>query len=201
MITQASDQHHFIRRARQIKARIPGLLLQWGLVPKFKRWRLAQDPITGMVVLFGVLDNKYIATHSTTPFADYFDPRVLNDLSRELQARVISSANDGLRYAFVLERGDIGESPAPDPIKPVSHSHVRMGLIQKKVGTRLPHSFVLVDDVTVTHQRLASFLKVNDALNAAHNAETLPLPDVLLMDQAEFNRKMADYENTRHRLL
>src|SRR5512135_925565 len=98
MITPIVDSPQFIRRARQIKAQIPLILSQWGLLPKFKRWRLAQDPGSGMVVLFGVLNNQYIATHTTTPFSNYFDPRLLRDLAAELHVQVISSANDGLRY-------------------------------------------------------------------------------------------------------
>ena len=54
MITQGIDPQQINRRVRQIKTRMPGLLSQWGLVPKFKRWRLTQDPDSGMVVLFGV---------------------------------------------------------------------------------------------------------------------------------------------------
>jgi hypothetical protein len=212
------DPHHYIRTARQIKARLPGLLSQWGLAPKFKRWRLAQDPENGMVVLFSVLDNKYIARHTTTPFGDYFDPRVLNDLARELQVKVIPSANDGLRYAFVLESGDpllpaetpsttpagdgILIDPAPqEPIEPLPAGrhpvrYARIGLIEKRSRPRQPHSYVMVDDVSISHHRLARFLKVNHALNAAGQ----PLPDVLLMDQAEFNQKMADLENNRRSL-
>jgi hypothetical protein len=211
MITQAIDPHHFIRRARQIKALIPGLLSQWGLLPKFKRWRLAQDPGTGMVVLFGVLDNKYIATHTTTPFSDYFDERLMRDLASELKVQVISSSNDGLRYAFVLEKG-FSDSPtymtglhpqeAVEVIdlrssgQSVPH-RIKMGLIEKRSAARQPHTFVLIDDVTVTHQRLARFLKITDALEAANGASAQPISDVLLMDQAEFNRKMTDYENGR----
>jgi hypothetical protein len=111
MISQAVDPHHYIRTARHIRAQIPVLLSQWGLVAKFNRWRLAQDPKSGMVILFGVLDNKYIATHTTTPFTNYFDPQLLRDLETELQVQIISSSNDGLRYAFILERGQIDEIP------------------------------------------------------------------------------------------
>src|SRR5512140_375767 len=113
MITPTVNLDHFISRAQQIKAQAPAILSQWGLLPKFKRWRLAQDPGTGMVVLFGVLNSKYIATHATTPFSDYFDPRLLHDLARELHVQVISSANDGLRYAFILERGQLGIPTTP----------------------------------------------------------------------------------------
>jgi hypothetical protein len=215
MITQAVDPHHFIRRARQIKALIPNLLSQWGLLPKFKRWRLAQDPGNGMVVLFGVLDTKYIATHTTTPFSDYFDARLMRDLASELKVQVISSSNDGLRYAFVLEKG-FSDSPAymtglhPQETAEVidlrsgggqSVPHrIKMGRIEKRSAARPPHTFVLTDDVTVTHQRLARFLKITDALEAANGASAQPISDVLLMDQAEFNRRMTDYENGRRQV-
>ena len=64
-----------------------------------------------MVVLFGVLNNRYIATHTSIPFGDYFDPRVLHDLANELQVQVVSCNVDGLRYAFILDRGQLGKLP------------------------------------------------------------------------------------------
>ena len=64
-----------------------------------------------MVVLFGVLNNRHIATHTSIPFNDYFDPRVLHDLVNELQVQVVSCNSDGLRYAFILDRGGLGRLP------------------------------------------------------------------------------------------
>ncbi len=55
MITQMVDLNQFHQRAMQIRARVPVILSHWGLLPKFSRWRLAQDPETGLVVLFAVL--------------------------------------------------------------------------------------------------------------------------------------------------
>lgn len=212
MITQAVDPHHFIRRARQIKAQLPILLSQWGLLPKFKRWRLAQDPDTGMVVLFGVLDNEYIATHTTTPFNDYFDPRLLRDLATELHVQVISSANDGLRYAFILEMGqldtpkDIGTMSSPMPVETLEHYPVNQAppnniqelLIETRTEPPQPNNSMLVDDHTILHQRLDKFLKNTEALDAMNDATAQPLPDDLLMDDAEFNQKMAEYEANRN---
>lgn len=43
MITQTIDQQHFMSRQWQITAQIPNLLSQWGLIQKFKQWRLMQD--------------------------------------------------------------------------------------------------------------------------------------------------------------
>jgi hypothetical protein len=158
MITQAVDPHHYFSRARQIKTRIPSILSQWGLVPKFKRWRLAQDPETGMVVLFGVLNNKYIATHTTTAFSDYFDPRLLHDLETELQVQVISSASDGLRYVFVLERGQIDIEPTHvDPFVDENKLVVRVvykdkplpEAMEPQITPALLHAANSVDDQTL----------------------------------------------------
>jgi hypothetical protein len=204
MITQTVDPHHFISRARQIKAQIPSLLSQWGLLPKFKRWRLAQDPSTGMVVLFGVLNTKYIAMHTTTPFSNYFDPRLLRDLATALHVQVISSANDGLRYAFILERGQIGlPSPVPvemleySPVEQASPNGIQLGLIEIRTKPAQSKSSILVDDLTIQRQELA-FLKVVEALDALNNATTKPAPDVSLMDEAEFNQQMAECEVNRN---
>lgn len=105
MIIQVLDSHYFNQKAQQIKAHVPIALAQRGLLPKFTRWRLTQDPSSGLVVLFGILNDKYIATHTQTPVGAYFDPRLLHDLATDLQVQVIPSNNDGHRYAFILDRG------------------------------------------------------------------------------------------------
>src|SRR3972149_9988953 len=111
MMIQTIDPHHFDKKTRRIRAQVSTVLTKWGLLPRFKRWRLTQDPGTGMIVLFGILNNTYIATHTSIPFSDYFDPRVLHDLANELQVQVVSCNSDGLRYAFILERGQIDTLP------------------------------------------------------------------------------------------
>src|ERR1051325_3310604 len=111
MRTQTGSANHFNQRARQIRDQVSTILTNWGLLPRFKRWRLTQDPDTGMVVLFAILNNRYIATHTSIPFSDYFDSRLLHDLANELQVQVISCISDGLRYAFVLDRGQFSKIP------------------------------------------------------------------------------------------
>src|SRR5512133_2728656 len=111
MITQTVVKNQFNQRARQIRDQVSTVLTNWGLLPRFKRWRLTQDPDTGMIVLFGILNNKYIATHTNIPFSNYFDPRLLHDLANELQVQVVSCNSDGLRYAFILDRGQLGKLP------------------------------------------------------------------------------------------
>ena len=204
MINQTVDPHHFVRRAQQIKAQMPIILSQWGLLPKFKRWRLAQDPDTGTVVLFGVLDNKYIATHTTTPFSNYFDPRLIRDLAAELHVQVISSANDGLRYAFILERGQLDVLPAPaellapklvEQAPPAEDQKILIGI---RTTPPLPNRSVLASDQVILQQRLDRFLKLTEALDTLSEASPQPLPEVLLIDEAEFFQHLAEYEANRN---
>lgn len=198
MTPQAVDPRHFIRRMRQIRATIPDILSRWGLLPKFKRWRLAQDPDTGTVILFGVLNNHYIATHTTTPFSNYFDPRLLHDLAKELGAQVIPSANDGLRYAFILDRGQVDLQPF-DNQRPINQalSHVQQIAVHNEPIP--PKAFVLADKHRLEHQKLDRFLKIADALEATQNDSAQPPSDVLLINEAEFNQLMGELENDRNR--
>lgn len=108
MIIQTNNQNQFNQKAWRIRTQVSTILTKWGLLPRFTRWRLTQDLDTGMVVLFGILNNRYIAMHTSIPFGDYFDPRVLHDLANELQVQVVSCNSDGLRYAFILDRGQFG---------------------------------------------------------------------------------------------
>jgi hypothetical protein len=101
-------------KAREIRGQASAILQKWGLLPRFKRWRLTQDPETGMIVLFGILNTEYIAARTSTPFANYFDPRVLHDLANELKVEIVSCNADGHRYAFVLDRGRVDELQASD---------------------------------------------------------------------------------------
>lgn len=109
MTTQTPDPHPYARIARHIRARVVTILGGRGLLPRFSSWRLAQDPSTGLVVLFGVLNAAFIAAHSQTPTSAYFHPHLLEDLMRALQVQVVPSSSDGLRYAFILDRGRLDE--------------------------------------------------------------------------------------------
>ena len=109
--TQTIDTQYYDQLTRQIRRQVAAVLKKWELLPRFKRWRLTQDPDTGMIVLFGILNNTYIASHTSIHFKDYFEPRVLLDLANELQIQVVSCNCDGLRYAFILERGSLDRLP------------------------------------------------------------------------------------------
>lgn len=198
MTPQAIDPRHFTRKMRQIRASIPNILSRWGLLPKFKRWRLAQDRATGTVILFGVLDNHFIASHTATPFSNYFEPRLLSDLATELGVQVIPSASDGLRYAFVLDRGqvDIQSSVSHRPVSQVL-SHVQQIIVHNEPPP--PKVFVLAEEHRLEHEKLDRFVKIADALEAEKNDGAQPVPEVLLMNEAEFKQLMAEYEDERNK--
>ena len=111
MIIQISTPPNFKQEAKRLRAQASLVLRTWGLVPRFKRWRLSQDPKTGMIVLFGILNDKYIARHTLIPFSNYFDSHLLHALANKLQVQVVSGNNGGLGYAFILSRGQIDLLP------------------------------------------------------------------------------------------
>jgi len=112
MITQTADPQRLIEKAHQIRTYVPQVLAHWGLSPKFARWRLTQDPLTNLVVLFGVLNDIYITAHTSALAKDYFNPRLLHDLAQIIQVQVIASIHEGFRYAFILDRGQLGPLPS-----------------------------------------------------------------------------------------
>ncbi len=192
------NPQHFIKRMRQIRAAIPDILSRRGLLPKFKRWRLAQDPDTGTVILFGVLDHHYIASHTTTPFSNYFEPHLLHDLATELRAQVIPSANDGLRYAFILDRGQVDLQPFAHQ-RPISQAPALVQQIVVHNGPLPANDFVLADKHRLEHQKLDHFLKIADGLEAAKTSSAQPPPEVVLTNEAEFNQLMEELENERNK--
>ena len=127
MLTQTLNSHRFPEKERQIRARVPVVLALWGLRSKFTRWRLTQDPSTGLVVLFGVLNTPSITGHTSTLCNEYFDPRLLSDLAIDLDVQVMPSNNDGLRYAFILDRGQFGPLPARVDFPALERSQLLLG--------------------------------------------------------------------------
>ena len=205
MTIETIDPQHFAQKARQIRAQVSTVLTRWGLLPRFKRWRLTQDPGTGMVVLFGILNNRYIATHTSIPFRDYFQPGVLHDLADALQVQVVSCNSDGLRYAFILDRARLGKLP----------THIDFPFMEKdKVLARVVYSdnhpsvpappvkIANVDDQILVRQGVGAFLKVFDDIklrdDAALQLSAQSMPGVVVIDEDEFNKMLAAQE-ARHR--
>jgi hypothetical protein len=148
MTIQTIDPRHIAQKTRQIMAQVSAVLT----LPRFKRWRLTQDPDTGIIVLFGIFNNKYIATHTLTPFSDYFDPRLLQDLANELQVQAVSCNSDGLRYAFILDRGQLGEFPTHIDFPFVDNGELSVGVVygdHPQLAPTVPTQTVRVQPVQI----------------------------------------------------
>jgi hypothetical protein len=205
MTTQTIDPHYFDQKALRIRAQVSTVLAKWGLLPRFKRWRLTQDPSSGMIVLFGILNNRYIAT----PFSDYFDPRLLHDLANELQVQVVSCNSDGLRYAFILDRGEFGRLPTHIDFPFIDNGKLLVRVVYSDTPQSLPALPVdsaMVDDHTLVHQGVGAFLKVFDDIrlrddpDAALQLSAQNLPDIVAIDEDEFYKRIAEHEANRQRV-
>ena len=202
MTIQMHNPQSFAQKARQIKTHVSTVLTKWGLLPRFKQWRLTQDPSTGMVVLFGVLNNRYIATHTSIPFRDYFDPRVLHDLANELQVQVVSCNSDGLRYAFILDRARLGKLPTHIDFLPFIEEDkllVRVAYSDTPPAmSASPVEIAMVDDQTLVRQGVGAFLKVFDDIklreDAALQISAQKMPAIVVIDEYEFIKRIAEHE-------
>jgi hypothetical protein len=208
MVNPTIDPRYYDKQAQQIRAQVSLVLKRWGLLPRFKRWRLAQDPGTGMIVLFGILNNRFIATHTSTPFSDYFDPRLLHDLANELHIHVVSCNSDGLRYAFVLNRGQIDVLPTHIDYPFVSDDRLFVRVAYDKtplfVGLDIPimaatpEVAAVVDDQQRVQHGVEAFLKVFDDIklkdDAAARFTAQSMPDIVVIDQDEFNKRVTEME-------
>ena len=205
MITQTNNGNQFNRKARQVRDQVSTVLTNWGLLPRFKRWRLTQDPETGMVVLFGILNNRYIATHTAIPFGDYFDTRLLHDLADELQLQVISCISDGLRYAFILDRGRFGKLPTHVDYPFVDNGKVLVRVVygnESQSAPTVPEDITVVDDHTRVRQGVGAFLKVFDDIKLREDAAqhyARHLPELVVIDEDEFKKRLAEQEVDRQR--
>lgn len=200
MINQTINGNQFNKRARQIRDQVSTVLKNRGLLPRFKRWRLTQDPGTGMVVLFGILNNRYIATHTSIPFSDYFDIQLLQDLSNELQVQVVSCNSDGLRYAFILDRGRFVKLPTHIDYPYVDNGKVTVRVVygdnpQSVAAT--PADDARVEDRALVQEGVGTFLKVFDDIKVRDDAAQLyanNLPEIVVIDEDEFKKRVAEHE-------
>ena len=203
MITQTIDPHYFDHKALRIRAQVSTVLAKWGLLPRFKRWRLTQDPGTGMIVLFGILNNKYIAT----PFSDYFDPRLLHDMANELQVQVVSCNSDGLRYAFILDRGEFGRLPSHIDFPFIDNGKLLVRVVYRDNLPSIPAPSVEVatgDDHMLVQKGVGAFLKVFDDIklreDAALQFSAQNSPAIVVIDEDEFKKRVTEHEANEQKL-
>jgi hypothetical protein len=200
MITEAIERHHYDQKTQSIKAQVSSVIKKWGLLPRFKRWRLTKDPGTGMVVLFGILNNKYIATHTSIPFSDYFEPQVLHDLANELQVQVVSCNSDGLRYAFILDRGNLGKLPTHIDFPFIDNDKLLVRVVYSDGVQTMPDT---PDDHTLVHQGVGAFLKVFDDIklrdDIAVQIASQIMPEIVVIDETAFTERVQEHEADRQR--
>jgi hypothetical protein len=207
MTIQTIDPQQYGQKTRRIRAQVSAVLTKWGLLPRFKRWRLTQDPDTGMIVLFGILNNRYIAAHTSVPFSDYFDPRLLHDLANELQVQVVSCNSDGLRYAFILDRGQLGRLPTHVDFPFIDKGKLSVRVVYGDSQQPIPNPPVdaaMIDDHRFVRQVAGAFLKVFDDIKLRDDAALLlsaqDPPDIVIIDEGEFNKRVAEHEVNRQRV-
>ena len=205
-MTSTINPDYYDEKARQIRAHASTVLTKWGLLPRFKRWRLTKDSSTGMIVLFGILNNSYIAAHTSIPFSNYFDPRLLHDLANALQVQVVSCNSDGLRYAFILDRGHLGKLPTHIDFPFVDNGKLLVRVVYDDSQQSLPISpadNIIVDDHTLVHEGVEAFLKVfNDIKlrdDAVSQISAQNPPDIVVIDENEFNKRVVEHEALRLR--
>lgn len=206
MTIQTLDPHQFGQKTRRIRAQVSTVLTKWGLLPRFKRWRLTQDPGTGMVVLFGVLNNRYIAAHTSMPFANYFDPRLLQDLANELQMQVVSCNSDGLRYAIILDRGQLGKLPTHIDFPFMDDGKVLVRVVYTDIppSESIPFADPAVgDERKLVREGVGAFLKIFDDLKLMEDAvqsSAQNQPGIVVIDENEFKKRVAGHEADRQRI-
>jgi hypothetical protein len=205
-MTRTIEQENYDHETQRIRAGVSTILKKWGLLPRFKRWRLAKDPDTGMIVLFGILNNGYIATHTSIPFSDYFRPSLLHDLANQLQVQVVSCNTDGLRYAFILDRGRLDSLPTHIDYPYVDNGKLAFRVVYRDNPPLTPASLAeikTVDDHSLVHRGVGAFLKVFDDIQLRNDAAAQlagqALPDIVLIDEAEFDRRVAEHEANQRR--
>ncbi len=205
---QTINPRHFDQKTRRIRSQVSAVLKKWGLIPRFKRWRLTQDPDTGMVVLFGILNENYIATHTSIPFGNYFDPPLLHDLANELQIQVVSCNSDGLRYAFILDRGELGELPSHIDYPFVDNGKLMLRVVYSEPPQPVPAppmvDAAMIDDHRFVREVAGAFLKVFDDIKLRDDAALLLSaqnpPDIAIIDDVEFNKRVAEHEINRQKV-
>jgi len=205
--TQTIDPHYYDQLTRRIRAQVSAVLKKWKLLPRFKRWRLTQDPDTGMVVLFGILNNTYIATHTSIHFSDYFERPLLNDLANVLQIELVSCNCDGLRYAFILERGSLDSLPSHIDypfvdgdrvfVRAVFDAEPVPGWKKTHVTPVLPTRVAVVDDQSQGKQAVVALVKIiGDNELSGKTASKLSVqgpPDIISIDEEEFKKRVAEH--------
>ena len=112
---------------------------------------------------------------------------MLQDLANELHLKVISCVSDGLRYAFVLDRGRFGKLPTHVDYPFTDNGKVLVRVVygdKPQPAPTLAAEIRGADDQTLVRQGVGAFLKVFDDIQRRDEAAptlTQKLPTFKLM--------------------
>jgi hypothetical protein len=125
----------------------------------------------------------------------------------------VSYNSDGLRYAFILDRGSLGKLPThiDYPFLDGDRLFVRVVYGDKPVPEVIEPQITpaplivadIVDDQMLVRRGVGAFLKVFDDIklrdDAASKLFAQGLPYVVVIDEDEFNKRVAEHEANRQR--
>jgi hypothetical protein len=120
--------------------------------------------------------------------------------------------SDCLRNGFVLDHGSVGKIPTHIDFPFTDSDSLRVGvvyndelvpgLINPQTMQAPPIIVEIVDDHTLISRGVGAFLKVFDDIklkDAASNLSGQGLPDVVVMDAEEFNKRVAEHRVNRRK--
>jgi hypothetical protein len=119
----------------------------------------------------------------------------------------VSCNSDGLRYAFILDRGQLGIIPTHIDFPFVDNGKLSVRVVYKdkpQPAPTLPVEVAIVEDQTFVRQVARAFLKVFDDIKlqdeAALQLSAQNSPDVVIIDEDEFRKRVAEHEANRQRV-
>jgi hypothetical protein len=129
-------------------------------------------------------------------------------MTDELQVQVVSCNSDGLRYAFILDRGSLNRFPAHPDYPFLDGDRLRIGVVYNEepvLGSINPQTMQappiiveIVDDHTLVSRGVGAFLKVFDDIklkdDAASKLSAQGLPDVVVIDAEGFSKRVAEHK-------
>jgi hypothetical protein len=124
--------------------------------------------------------------------------------------QVVSCNSDGLRYAFILERGRVEAIPThiDYPFLEGDRLFARVVYSNKAAPEMLepqtmPAPLIAADkvnDQTLVHRGVGAFLKVFDDIKLRDDvASAQNQPNILVINEDEFSKRVAEHEANRQR--
>jgi hypothetical protein len=118
----------------------------------------------------------------------------------------VSCISDGLRYAFILDRGRFGKLPTHIDYPFVDDGKLLVRVVysdQPQSAPAPPVDIAEADDQTLVREGVGAFLKVFDDIKLRDDAALQPSaqkpPDIVVINEDEFNKRVVEHEANRRR--